>query len=487
MAGVEDLSRLDTLKSNMEKCKATLEEHARWSQLVREAKNILESGGRLADSADRIETMHRSLQILQNLPGHEERQQTCESLSEALLAALRPRVRRDIVSLDLSPLHEYLYVYEKLSRKHELEEEYVRARPERLKGVWDKYNPDASTAQFAPWLAVFLGKVASLLSEESGHAESLFGRDRSPDVLCMLLQHSLQPLVDPLSQKLHVADTSSVLCAELYHVTDDFARRVVPYLDGCHASSIYTGQSNLEERNQSPCVIFLFSIVLWISRSMHIVFDDTIPVVVVVVVVLLLLLLSSDMYTALSIVFGGFLNYMDAFGDKENAFLKTSLLDSLNVISFDTVLGSSNATNGGEDEDFLGINENSSSNEGKVAGVKGVSMMNQDPLEVYEAFGDRLVAAADMSYEPTHAAVLRAVSIMGGLKAKAALRAAATALASFTKALTIKVVSIHLLDTPCRPMFLLITPYSTLTLGQPSRCCRISIDGGIREHNNSGE
>jgi hypothetical protein len=53
VAGVEDLSRLDTLKSNMEKCKATLEEHARWSQLVREAKTFLEGGGRLSESADR--------------------------------------------------------------------------------------------------------------------------------------------------------------------------------------------------------------------------------------------------------------------------------------------------------------------------------------------------------------------------------------------------------------------------------------------------
>lgn len=50
---VEDLSRLDTLKLNMEKCKATLEEHARWSQLVREAKNIMESGGKFSESADR--------------------------------------------------------------------------------------------------------------------------------------------------------------------------------------------------------------------------------------------------------------------------------------------------------------------------------------------------------------------------------------------------------------------------------------------------
>ena len=53
VSGVEDLSRLDTLKSNMEKCNATLEEHARWSQVVREAKAILDGGGSLTDSADR--------------------------------------------------------------------------------------------------------------------------------------------------------------------------------------------------------------------------------------------------------------------------------------------------------------------------------------------------------------------------------------------------------------------------------------------------
>lgn len=54
IAGVEDLSRLDTLKLNMEKCRATLEEHARWSQLVREAKAMIETGGRLSESADRL-------------------------------------------------------------------------------------------------------------------------------------------------------------------------------------------------------------------------------------------------------------------------------------------------------------------------------------------------------------------------------------------------------------------------------------------------
>ena len=59
ISGVEDLGRLDMLRTNMEQCKATLEEHARWSQLVREAKSFLENGGRLIDSADRLVLQRR--------------------------------------------------------------------------------------------------------------------------------------------------------------------------------------------------------------------------------------------------------------------------------------------------------------------------------------------------------------------------------------------------------------------------------------------
>lgn len=53
VAGVEDLSRLDLMKTNIERCKATLEEHARWSMLVREAKSQLESGSNRSQTAER--------------------------------------------------------------------------------------------------------------------------------------------------------------------------------------------------------------------------------------------------------------------------------------------------------------------------------------------------------------------------------------------------------------------------------------------------
>ncbi len=60
ITGVEDLVRLDTCKSNMTRCRDMLKEHARWSQLVREAKAVVDglggaegrAMGRFSEAAD---------------------------------------------------------------------------------------------------------------------------------------------------------------------------------------------------------------------------------------------------------------------------------------------------------------------------------------------------------------------------------------------------------------------------------------------------
>ena len=54
VSGSEELSRLDTLKSNMEGCTSILLQHNRWNFIVNEAKNFMESGGKLSESADRL-------------------------------------------------------------------------------------------------------------------------------------------------------------------------------------------------------------------------------------------------------------------------------------------------------------------------------------------------------------------------------------------------------------------------------------------------
>ena len=60
--------------------------------------------------------MFRSLAVLRNLPGNEEREETCETFKNSLLAALRPIVRRDVAGMDIAPLQEYLYVFQNLGR-----------------------------------------------------------------------------------------------------------------------------------------------------------------------------------------------------------------------------------------------------------------------------------------------------------------------------------------------------------------------------------
>jgi hypothetical protein len=60
--------------------------------------------------------MFKSLEILQNLPGNEEREETCENFKSLLLDSVRPRVRIVIKDNELAQLQEYVYVFQKLGR-----------------------------------------------------------------------------------------------------------------------------------------------------------------------------------------------------------------------------------------------------------------------------------------------------------------------------------------------------------------------------------
>jgi hypothetical protein len=252
-----------------------------------------------------------------------------------------------------------------LTRKSELEEEYVLARPERLKDVWEQFTAASPPSQFGPWLSVFFGKVSELLEGEAIHASSLFGAERAPAVLCSLLQHALAPLAAPMGDQLQLMCKESPLpAADIYVMTDNFARTAGSYLDGCSSPSILA---------------------------------------------------------ALTSLFAGFGKFLDSYGPREGNYLQAQLLLVLNLVTFDAQLSALGL--GGDDEGFDGSG--------------GVAF--SDPLEAYEAFGERLVAAADSVYVPTEAAVLRSVTMQGGLRVKPVCRTLSIALSAHTKLLALKV------------------------------------------------
>ncbi len=64
----------------------------------------------------RIEAMFRSLDVLKNLPGHEDRLEMCDTFRLTLLNALRPNIRKEIMDMSIASLQEYAYVFKKLKR-----------------------------------------------------------------------------------------------------------------------------------------------------------------------------------------------------------------------------------------------------------------------------------------------------------------------------------------------------------------------------------
>ena len=60
--------------------------------------------------------MVKSLDILQHMPGHAGRVETCAALTESLLAIVRPKLTVELNQEDVDPLLEYVIIYTKLGR-----------------------------------------------------------------------------------------------------------------------------------------------------------------------------------------------------------------------------------------------------------------------------------------------------------------------------------------------------------------------------------
>ena len=250
---------------------------------------------------------------------------------------------------------------------------------------------------------------------------NLFGCERSPAVLCALLQHTLLPLNTPMAEKLVALSKSSIpVVSEVYNITVEFGKNVISFLHGCN---------------------------------------------------------STDIFNILSILFSGFSTYMDVYGTGEGEFLSKIFLKSLKLITFESQANSlglgeenenennynnnqnnyqnnnnnnsqnnnSNRNKNGQDE-FNENNTNLNSNNNNNNNLN--SDLNQDldldfdfsgPIERFEAYGDRLILAADSVMYPTQTGLLRGINFMGGLKVKNVSRALAMALSVYIKQLSFKV------------------------------------------------
>lgn len=240
-SGVEDLVRLDVLKGNLERCKDVLEQHHRWNELLAESRQFIEGGGKLVESADRLELMNKSLQVLVKMPGHEERQATCVKLREDLLAAFLPKIRKALLATDLSPLLDYVYVYSKIGLLADFETEYVTGRSALFVAEWDaEFKPASAIASEAvpSKLGAFFSHVQRLALDEGAKMREIFGEKHVIPLLSRMLTLVFQTrraaMVEAMS-----AITSPLVMLEAYAATEAFIDELAVRLDGKGSASAF--------------------------------------------------------------------------------------------------------------------------------------------------------------------------------------------------------------------------------------------------------
>ena len=411
--GVLELSRLDTLKNNMERCKGTLEEHARWDQLVREAKAFLQGGGRLAESADRLATMRRSLSALASLPGHEERRATNVQLTDALLAAMRPRALQDIASaaLNVAAVQEYAYVYAQLDRHTELEKEYAHHRPAALRAMWLDYSPMATShASFLDFFRHFMSSLEAFLMEEKKNVNTVFGgslgRDMPsfvPEILTRILIGTLDStfklnLHERLRETMNPQDTLAV-----YECVNAFAVRCIPAVlalkqDGMSSSSDYSS-SNLQAN-------------------------------------------SAYIISVLTAIYAPMADHLDVMCYSEGVLLRTALADAVATVQFGT--NPEEAGSSGEKRDHDSIAFEDATGLGLSAADVDMQSdrfgMTNSHSPVYTCFSYawQLVNATRSIQKPCFDALQRSSCLVGGLYVQQAISTTAAAVAVFTQQLAHK-------------------------------------------------
>ena len=272
-------------------------------------------------------------------------------------------------------------------RKTELEDEYVRARPEKLNTMWEQF-PSLPSAQYISWLSSLFGKILELLGEESNHAGILFGAERSSLVLGFLMEHSLKSLTIPMETiLLELSKISTLLIIDVYNLVVEFSKNIVSILSGSSGTSLF----NL-----------------------------------------------------LTILLSGFSTYLDTYGAGEGNYLRKQLEHSMNSINFRSqadILGL------GDNDINIEIGTMNKISYEDLADLQGGSRGNlgqdadefQDPLMCFESYAEKLVVAADAVYSPTQQGILRGSILMGGLRIKPVCRALSLSLSVYAKELAVKV------------------------------------------------
>lgn len=231
---LEHLVTLHDAKQRLQACSRALVEAAKWEKNARmcvaAADDIASAldGPRAAGEAtgdaalplaDRVHEMHRSLEVLGDLPGADDRRATMQALCARVEAKLTPTLLELLRDdhLAVAKVQRCLEIFRSVDRAEVVREEYCKCRPSHVHRAW--YAFSAQEQELGSWLEGFYGDVFALLQRESHHVREIFGAASVESVLAALLQATFAGLRASFEDRLRIGFRMSTLLRAFQQAT----------------------------------------------------------------------------------------------------------------------------------------------------------------------------------------------------------------------------------------------------------------------------
>lgn len=250
---LEHLVTLHDAKQRLQACSQALVEAAKWEKNVRvcfaavdeiaasssgiattSAEDGLMAGNETGSDlplADRVREMRKSLKVLGDLPGADDRHATFRSLCTQIEAKLTPALLAHLreTHLPVGKIQRCLEIFASVDKAEVVREEYCKCRPSHVHRFWYSYNPEGANA-FPVWLEGFYGEVLTLLQRESQHIREIFCRANRrtsvESVLVALLENTLASLRASFEDRLKNEFCMATLL-RAFQLSSSFAVQVV--------------------------------------------------------------------------------------------------------------------------------------------------------------------------------------------------------------------------------------------------------------------
>ncbi|DAZ92698.1 TPA: hypothetical protein N0F65_009595 [Lagenidium giganteum] len=238
---LQHLTILHETKQRVTACSQSLVEAAKWGRNVRTCfaaidepvedqmvmMNAKTSGRAPATLADRVREMRQSLEILQDMPGADDRRRTMDSLCRQIETSMKPKLvealRED--PLSTAKVRFCLQIFDSIQSRDVVQAEYSTHRQAHVHRFWFAYNEDEEdSVPFCRWLQSFYAEVLKMLHKEVVHATEIFGADVAL-VMESLLQHTLATLKEAFRDRLKKCFSMAAL-VEAFQNSAVFAEEV---------------------------------------------------------------------------------------------------------------------------------------------------------------------------------------------------------------------------------------------------------------------